>query len=508
MMPFSATASRRIDPAMGAQPAQSRSAAIGVPAEVGGARTPLCYVIDSDPSIRHFLSLILHGVGIDTEEFEGGQGLIAALTRRAPDVIFLDIPIESADAIGCVIALGNQGYRGRVQLMSSRGSAVLAHVKSIGEQQRLQMLPPLRKPFETNAVLKLLQEHNLGHPPAVAGRIDLHEALAKGWIEFWYQPKIDLRKKQLVGAEAFARAPPASWRADARRLMPGASESGLITLSELALAHALKACLGFAQLGVNLRMAVNMPVNALVKLDIAGIVQTYRPKFKKWPGLIIDVTEEQIVTDLALATDFTAKLAHLNVKLAIDDFGRGYSSLIRLKALPFAELKLDRAFVTDCGSDKVNAPLCKTVIDLAHNFDSVAVAIGIEKASDALALVSMGCDYGQGFLLGQPMPEERFGSLLRQRATSQARNAVSPARAMESGRPEGPQALSGSRRRAGSARNCPNRRCAGASAVCFQTLRRQCPRAHNRQSPLLCCRTTAAPAVSCRPNWSSPSAAR
>jgi len=80
------------------------------------------------------------------------------------------------------------------------------------------------------------------------------------------------------------------------------------------------------------------------------------------------------------------------------------SSLPRLKELPFAELKLDRAFVTDCGTDKVNAPLCKTVIDLAQNFGSIAVAVGIEKGSDALALVSMGCDYGQGFLLGSRCP--------------------------------------------------------------------------------------------------------
>jgi len=99
--------------------------------------------------------------------------------------------------------------------------------------------------------------------------------------------------------------------------------------------------------------------------------------------------------------------------------------------LPFAELKLDRAFVADCGSDKVNAPLCKTVIDLAHNFGSIAVAIGIERASDAMALVSMGCDCGQGFLLGQPMPEERFASLSRQRANSQARHAPGSARVME-----------------------------------------------------------------------------
>lgn len=416
--------------ARSAKPAQSPPAVASVSADDREARTPLCYVIDGDESIRHFLSLILHGAGIDTEEFADGQGLRQALAHRPPDLIFLDIPLESAEAIACVAALGAATYRGQVQLMSSRGSAVLAHVKSIGDQQRLQMLPVLRKPFETNAILKLLADLRLGHPPAVAGRIDLEEALAKGWIEFWYQPKIDLRKKQLIGAEAFARARHPSYGILApSAFMPGAKEASLITLAELSLDRALTAAIGFAAVGVNLRMAVNVAVNALVKIDIPGIVQPFRSRFEKWPGLIIDVTEEQIVTDLALANDITKRLQHLNVQLAIDDFGRGYSSLVRLKNLPFAELKLDRAFVTDCGTDKVNAPLCKTVIDLAHNFGSVAVAIGIEKASDALALVSMGCDYGQGFLLGQPMPEDRFASLLRQRAGARTRAST------EAGRP-------------------------------------------------------------------------
>jgi EAL domain-containing protein (putative c-di-GMP-specific phosphodiesterase class I) len=404
--------------AISAQPATAmpRNAA----PHVGELRTPLCFVVDSDASIRHFLSLILHGAGIDTEEFADGQSLSAALAKCTPDAVFLNIALESSDAIECVVALGSRGYSGYVQLMSNRGSAVLAHVKSIGDQHRLLMLPALKKPFETGAIVKILQDLKLGQPPTVAGRIDLDEALRNGCIEFWYQPKIDLRKKQLVGAEAFARARhPQHGVLMPSAFMPGASESSLITLSEQALAHALQAGLNFAKLGVNLRIAVNIPVNALVKVAVADIVQTYRPQYEKWPGLIIDVTEEQIVTDLALATDITKKLQHLNVKLAIDDFGRGYSSLVRLKELPFAELKLDRAFVTDCGTDKVNAPLCKTVIDLAHNFGSIAVAIGIEKASDAMALVSMGCDYGQGFLLGQPMPEERFISLLRQRAASQ-----------------------------------------------------------------------------------------
>jgi EAL domain-containing protein (putative c-di-GMP-specific phosphodiesterase class I) len=396
------------------------------------ARAPLCFVVDTDASIRHFLSLILHGAGIDTDEFPDGQAIRQALTRRQPKLVFLNIALESSAAIECVLALSRAGYTGAVQLMSNRGSAVLAHVKSIGEQHHLRMLPVLKKPFETSLVLKVLQELRLGEPPAVAGRIDLDEALRNHWIEFWYQPKIDLRKKQLVGVEAFARARhPRDGVLMPSAFMPGASEGDLITLSEQALDQALKASLNFCKLGVSLRLAVNIPINALVKVPVADIVQSHRGKFEKWPGVIIDVIEEQIVSDLPLANDIAKKLQHLDVRLAVDDFGRGYSSLVRLKDLPFAELKLDRAFVTDCGSDKVNAPLCKTVIDLAHNFGSIAVAVGIEKASDALALVSMGCDYGQGFLLGQPMPEERFISLLRQRANPPARPGAAKASAMQ-----------------------------------------------------------------------------
>ena len=79
--------------------------------------------------------------------------------------------------------------------MSNRGSAVLAHVKLIGEQHHLRMLPVLKKPFETSVVLKVLQDLRLGEPPAVAGRVDLRDALRNRWIEFWYQPKIDLRQR-------------------------------------------------------------------------------------------------------------------------------------------------------------------------------------------------------------------------------------------------------------------------------------------------------------------------
>jgi EAL domain-containing protein (putative c-di-GMP-specific phosphodiesterase class I)/CheY-like chemotaxis protein len=387
-----------------------------------GERVPVCFVVDEEQSIRHFLSLILHGSGVDTEEFADGASFRKAMERRNPDLVFLNIGLDLSEAIESVVALGKKGYFGFVQLMSSRGSAVLEHVKGVGEQHKLQVLPVLKKPFETAAIVAIMQELKLGHAQPVAGRVSLSDALSNDWIEFWHQPKIDLRKKQLAGVESFARCRhPQFGVLSPGAFMPGATDADLLKLSEHAVSTVLKASLRFSKLGINLRFAVNIPVSALVKLAIPDLVRAHREQTDHWPGLIIDVTEEQIVTDLALANEMTKKLAHLNVKLAIDDFGRGYSSLARLKELPFAELKLDRTFVTDCGTDKVNAPLCKTVIDLAHNFGSAAVAIGIEKASDALALTSMGCDIGQGFLLGQPMPEERFLSLLRQRAAGQGR---------------------------------------------------------------------------------------
>lgn len=386
------------------------------------ATAPLCYVVDEDASIRHFLSLVLHGAGIDTMEFADGVSMRAAIVHRVPDLVFLNISLESADAIETVIALGKNGFRGNVQLTSTRGAAVLDHVKNIGIQHKLNMLAVLKKPYETDAIIKILRDLNLGTPATVASRIDLNEAINSGWMEFWYQPKIDLRKKQLAGAEAYARARhPMHGIALPGAFMPEAQESSVITLSEMALNSALKAGLSFSKLGLNLSVTVNIPVNALEKIRVEDIVRSHRPSGSKWAGLIIDVPEEQIVTDLALASDLSKRLERCNVRLAIDDFGRGTSSLARLGEMPFAELKLDRSFVADCGTDRVNAPLCKTVIDLAHNYGRVAVAMGIEKAADAMALVAMGCDFGQGFLLGQPMPEERFISLLRQRAGANGR---------------------------------------------------------------------------------------
>ncbi len=387
-------------------------------AEAGQARTPLCFVIDEESSIRHFVSLILQGIGIDTMEFADGEAFRAARSPRPPDMIFLNISLDASDAIQSIEALGKLGYTGAVQLMSNRGSAVLENLKHVGEQHKLRMLPVLKKPFETSAIQKIVTEQKLGFTQPTEARISLAEALKNDWVEFWYQPKVDMRRKQLAGAEVFARVRhPQHGILMPGSFMPGADEASLRDAG------------GTGAWSTASRPASTSPSSA----SICGSRSTSRsprwsscrsatscgrivPRPTNWPGLILDLTEEQIVKEISLACDMSEKLAPHNVRLAIDDFGRAYAALTKVKELPFAEMKLDRSFVTDCGTDKVNAPICKTVIDLAHSFGASRSASASKRRPTLTALVSMGCDLGQGFLLGQPMPEERFISLLKQRA--------------------------------------------------------------------------------------------
>jgi EAL domain-containing protein (putative c-di-GMP-specific phosphodiesterase class I) len=253
--------------------------------------------------------------------------------------------------------------------------------------------------------------------PATASKpIAVDEALRNNWLEIWYQPKIDLKRKCLAGAEALARIRhPQEGMLWPESFLPGIDEESLALLTEHALLTTLRNWTVFADAGFNLHLAINVPASALSKVPIARIVAENRPQSETWPGLILEVTEDQIVREIAQAQKVADELKACGATIAIDDFGAGYSSFSSLRDVPFAEIKVDESFVKNCATDATNAAICQTAIDLAHRFGSVAVAEGIESMTDLQALMVMGCDFGQGMLVAPPMPKERFLELLRQR---------------------------------------------------------------------------------------------
>jgi EAL domain-containing protein (putative c-di-GMP-specific phosphodiesterase class I) len=252
-------------------------------------------------------------------------------------------------------------------------------------------------------------------PPA-SGELTVAELLEHGWIDLFYQPKIELRTQRLVGAEGLVRAiHPTRGVVGPGAFLPRASETDILALTERVIITALRdweICSGH---GISLKLSVNVPVTALVKLPIATILREERPRAENWPGLIMEVVEDEIIGDLALAQDVAAQLRACNCTLALDDFGAGYSSLARLRQLPFSELKIDRSYVTNCHIDRVNAGLCETIVELGQRFGLKTVAEGVETTHESHKLQAIGCDIGQGYLFARPMPKLKLIGIMRRR---------------------------------------------------------------------------------------------
>jgi EAL domain-containing protein (putative c-di-GMP-specific phosphodiesterase class I) len=140
------------------------------------------------------------------------------------------------------------------------------------------------------------------------------------------------------------------------------------------------------------------------------------PKDPRFPGLIFEVTEDEVIRDPEWIREVASQLRLYNVSMSIDDFGTAYSSLSRLRDLPCAELKLDRSLVSGCSEDETKQKLCLAAIDQAHQFGASACAEGVENASDLRALIDMRCNTAQGFLFAKPVDPASFAKMLDPRA--------------------------------------------------------------------------------------------
>jgi EAL domain-containing protein (putative c-di-GMP-specific phosphodiesterase class I) len=291
----------------------------------------------------------------------------------------------------------------------------------LGDSLGIKVPPALTPPLRTDAIRKVVEDLGLRRDRAAKTGATLGEALRKDWLELWYQPKIELASNRLVGAEGLIRMQhPRHGTIFPDQFLPGAPERDMLALTERVIRCALRDWETFESGGVPIKLAVNVPVSALTKLPIAEILRKERPRASHWPGLILEVTEDEIVNDIQLASEAAAALHAQRCSLAIDDFGAGYSSLARLKQLPFSELKIDRSYVANCNTDRTNAGLCEVIVELAHRFGLKAVAEGIETTHESHKLQGLGCNIGQGYLFARPMPRDKFISLLRRRRVSHA----------------------------------------------------------------------------------------
>ncbi|MRR08523.1 EAL domain-containing protein [bacterium] len=242
------------------------------------------------------------------------------------------------------------------------------------------------------------------------GRVEL--ALAQREFRLHYQPKVDMRRGQVVGAEALIR-----WQHPERGLLapadflPATEDTPLSeAIGEWVLDTALAQLADWWSQGLRLAISVNISARHLQQPDF---VPRLRALLARHPGapadhLELEVLETAALEDMTLVSRIMGECRGFGVGFALDDFGTGYSSLTYLKRLPAAVLKIDQSFVRDMLDDPEDLAIVEGVIGLTEAFQRQVVAEGVETPEHGMLLLQLGCDVAQGYGIARPMAAERL----------------------------------------------------------------------------------------------------
>ena len=258
---------------------------------------------------------------------------------------------------------------------------------------------------------------------------DVRQALGAGELHFAYQPKFRLSDLAFSGCEALLRwthrtrgaVPPAVF-------VPAAERAGLsVRLARATLAMALRQQQAWRAEGLDIAVAVNLSARHIISGQAPELLrEALEATGAPAQGIEIEVTEDVFIRDPEAAAATLARLRDIGVRLALDDFGTGYASLGYLQQLPFDVIKLDRSFVAGLGTSTRTERIVDAVARIAHGLGARLVAEGVESAVQLARLRDIGCDEGQGYLLGRPMAPEALARLPGS-AAARAAGALIPA---------------------------------------------------------------------------------
>src|SRR5882724_3345950 len=257
---------------------------------------------------------------------------------------------------------------------------------------------------------------------------DLSLAIKNGELSLHYQPQAMSRQtaasSEVIGFEALAR-----WHHPVRGFVPPgdfiplAEESGLIV--EMGEWILREACREAASWPMPLQIAVNLSPAQFMHGDMVSLLHSILLETGLAPGrLELEITEGVLIEDFDRGLALLRRLKALGIRISMDDFGSGYSSLSYLQAFPFDKIKVDRAFVMNLGRNPQSAAIVRAVIGLGHGLEMSIVAEGVETQEQLGFLAEQGCDAVQGYFIGKPLPIGQYAALVGRVGG----NAVEPAR--------------------------------------------------------------------------------
>ena len=372
---------------------------------------PTLVVIDDEPDLCEFVAEVAKLEGFDPIAISDAPS-IAAIVGADPEVIVLDLNMPDMDGVEILRRCAERGCRARFILMSGFDRKVLDAACQLAVAHRLTVAGILEKPVRGADLQELLRKQvsapsRRKGPPAVTVA-EISRAIEQGELVLHYQPQVELATGEWVGVEALVR-----WQHPAHGLLypdafvEMAERNGYaLALTRRVLETAVREWPAVGTpLGFTGTVAVNLPPSALSDvafpeevIRIAGSlgVESNRLQF--------ELTETSVAADPVVALDILARLRLKGFRLSVDDFGTGHASLEQLQTLPFNELKIDVNFVRAAETDPRARVITEKSVALGKELGLTVLAEGIEIENLWHWLRKQGCDRGQGYFIGRPVP--------------------------------------------------------------------------------------------------------
>lgn len=375
-------------------------------------------VVDDKAFVRTMTGRVLQTAGIENVAYASdGKEAIAYIRQASPRVslVFCDLMMPDMDGVEVVRHVAELEHKPAFVFVSGANAALLSTAADMARARGLLVLGAIEKPISIEAVRGMLSRLDSVRPTRAAPptvsltAADLQRGLEAGQIALHYQPKINIRTRSIEGFESLAR-----WQHPEHGLVPPgqfvalAEESGLIKpLTDRVLSLALKQCAAWNKIGLATKLSINISAHLLIDLGMPDRIAKEASEHGLDPQqIVLEITETGVFRDAADTLDILARLHMKGFALSIDDFGTGYSSMEQLRRVPFAELKIDRAFVNGAGQNQKAKAILQSSAALGHNLGLSVVAEGAETQEDWDLLASLGVDVVQGYFVAKPMAVE------------------------------------------------------------------------------------------------------
>ncbi|MEH1930721.1 EAL domain-containing response regulator [Nostoc sp.] len=394
---------------------------------------PKILIIEDEEAVRENLLDMLEAEDFETLAAADGRiGLHLAISE-VPDLILCDLMMPEIDGHGVLRALRQEPSTATIPfifLTAKSAKSDFRQAMDMGADDyitkpftRAELLSAIMNRLEKHATLKRYLSpqtviNNLS-PQMPLLEISLHRAIKQHnfqEFELYYQPIVDIDSGKIVAVESLLRwESPELGMIYPTEFIPLAESTGLIVaIGKWVLKRVCQQIKSWRDAGIySFVVAVNLSVMEFNQPDlIQKIVNLIAINDLEPHYLEIELTESMIMQDVNGAIATMNKLQSLGVKIALDDFGTRYNSLINLITLPINTLKIDRSFIDNVANDPQKSAVTQALIQMAHNLNLDVVAEGVETEAELAFLRQHNCNYMQGFLFSRPLPAAEFENLL------------------------------------------------------------------------------------------------